>query len=299
MATTTVSGGTTNAGSAVSSDPNVSNLTKTLLNNVNGSGGVFTTNSVGTPSSPALVQGADNSVFVVEGTSNVVQVGSQRSTYVIADQKATIAGGTGSGTIVGGAGGALLGTSTVPGGSYQLLGSTGNDTIIAAAGNNTIQGGAGTNVEGVFGGSNIVGVGQVSGANDTAVITGGNNTIFGGQVSSLIGVTGGTNTVVGGAAAETIVGGGGNNVFAGGGGQDLFLFTNLGVGGNYTVTDFGVGGTADTVAFVGLGATSVDKLLANATESGGSVKITFASSNVTVTFQNTTIASLRGNILLS
>lgn len=301
MATATVSGGTQNAGQAVSSS-NVTDTTKALLNNVNGTGGVFTTGVVGTASSPALVQGGTNSVFVVDGKNSVVQVGTQQSTFVIVDTTATVAGGTGSGTIVGGTGNTLLGTSTAPGGKYQLLGSLGNDTVIAVAGTNTIQGGAGNNIHGVFGGTNTVGVGQVTGANDTVIASGGSNTVFGGSQSALIGMTGGTNVVVGGAAAETIIAAGGSSTIFGGGGKDTFLFTKLdSAGAKHVVADFGAGGVADTVAIVGTGLAvsqaSIDTMLSTATVSGSNVTLNVGS-NVTVTFNNTTVAALRGNIVL-
>lgn len=306
MAVSTVSGGGSNqtASQALSdSKTTVSEQTSTLLANVPAAGGVFLVpaGTKGDATGTAILESTTTgAVFVVQAGSTV-QAGAAKNVYVIGDGAATIQGGSGSGTIVGGAAGALLGTSTVAGASYQLLGSTGNDTIIAVGGTNTIQGGGGTNVHGIFGGTNTVGVGQVAGAKDTAFVAGGSNTIFIGSAGGTVGLSSGSSIVVGGAASDTIIAAQGSSTIAGGAGKDLFLFTKIdSSGGKHVVTDFGVGGTADTVAIVGLlpvSQASIDSLLSGATVSGSSVTLNLGS-NITVTFQNTTVDALRGNIVL-
>ncbi|RFC62174.1 calcium-binding protein [Fulvimarina endophytica] len=289
----TISGGTSNAGAAVANDSSITDATKAILNGVNASGGVYTTTTAGSASTPAVAGGPDRAVTIVDQPSSVVQVGSQLNAFVVADQAATIAGGAGSGTIVGSTGGDLIGTAGSGGGQYSLLAGAGNDTIIAASGQSTINGGDGADIIGVFGGQNLVAVG----AGDTAFVAAGQNTVQG-SAGSTTGFSGGQNVFVGSAGAETIIAAQGTSTISGGAGKDLFLFTKLdNSGGRHVITDFGAGGTADTLAFVGLGATSVDALLANATVSGGSVTLNF-SGGISVTVQNTTVDALRGNILL-
>ncbi|MEN3794251.1 calcium-binding protein [Fulvimarina sp. MAC3] len=289
----TVSGGTTNAGAAVNSNPSITDATKAILNGRSATGGVYTTQNAGSASSPVLAGGPDNSVTIVDLPNSVVQVGGQANAFVVADQPATIAGGAGSGTIVGSTGGDLIGTAASGGGQYFLATGAGNDTIIAASGQSTIDGGAGADVIGVFGGQNNVFVGT----GDTGVIAGGQNTIAG-SAGSTTGFVSGQNVYFGSAGAETIVAAQGQSTISGGAGKDLFLFTKLdSTGGKHVITDFGAGGTADTLAFVGLGVTSVDALLQNASVSGGSVTLNF-NGGISVTIQNTSVDALRGNILL-
>lgn len=306
MAVSTISGGGSNQTAAQElrqAGVAVSDQTLSLLANIPAAGGVFVVPSgtKGSATGTAILEStAPGAVFVVQGGS-VVQAGSFKDAYVIADGGATIQGGSGSGSIVGGASGALLGTSTVAGASYQLLGSTGNDTVIAVGGTNTIQGGGGSNIHGIFGGTNTVGVGQVAGAKDIAYVAGGTNTILMGAAGGTVGLSSGASTVVGGAASDTIIAAQGTSSITGGAGKDLFLFTKIdATGGKHVITDFGSGGTADTFALVGLlPATqgSIDSLLSSATVSGGSVSLNLGS-DITVTFQNTTVDALRGNIVL-
>jgi Ca2+-binding RTX toxin-like protein len=144
----------------------------------------------------------------------------------------SILGGDGADSLIGGEG-----NDTVQGnaGSDFVRGALGNDEVRGGKGDDTVQGGQGLDVA-----RGALGNDELRGGLEADQMFGGqnNDTLFGGQ---------GNDTLQGLAHDDVLQGLAGNDVLTGGPGMDQFWFNNAGAANADTITDFDVGGEADTI----------------------------------------------------
>lgn len=111
----------------------------------------------------------------------------------------------------------------------NVVGSSGDDTIVGSSGSNTLIGGKGND--------------EIHGDGSDEVVTGGSGSdiLYGNDGDDLLGGGSGNDEIYGGDGSDILAGGKGNDLLAGGEGEDYFVFdVNF---GNDRIEDFSVTGS--------------------------------------------------------
>ncbi|MBV2133243.1 hypothetical protein KRX52_10580 [Pseudomonas sp. MAP12] len=174
-------------------------------------------------------------------------------------------GGDGNDTIDGGAGqdkiNDLSGNNTISDleGNARITTGAGHDEIVTGAGNDKIVAGDGDNSIDTGAGNDNITTGS---GNDSILAGAGNDRINSGAGDDDILAGSGNDKVVAGAGADRIDGGEGADVLSGGSDNDIFVFSNLAVGGIDRIQDFAKGDilALDTSVFTQLAGAAVENL---------------------------------------
>jgi Ca2+-binding RTX toxin-like protein len=202
---------------ALTSTPDVENLTLTGAGNINGNGNTL------------------NNVIIGNSGNNLLEGG---------DGADSLTGGAGNDTLLG-----ADGEDTLDGGDGidSLDGGNGNDLLFGGAGADTINGGDGDDTVSYSGSDAAVTVNLALGSGTGGhaqgdVLSNIENLVGSSAHSDTLTGNAGANRIEGGGGNDTLDGGGGNDTLLGGTGDDTYIINNTGV----TITELANDGT-DTV----------------------------------------------------